>query len=196
VIGAPSTSRTASGRGRRRASAVLAAVLLCASIGRAQDVQESSLKAAFIFSFARFTEWPQDVLQTAATFTACVLGDNPIRDALDRVVKGRQLSGRAISVSQVKLDGKLRSCQLLYVSGVTSAQVAAIVASVRGAPVLTISDVDDFAEQGGIAQMFVEKGKMRFDLNLEVARRSGLQLSSKLLSLAAHVHDGSKAAVP
>ena len=68
-------------------------------------------------------------------------------------------------------------------SGVTPAQVAAILAAVRGAPVLTISDVDDFARHGGIAQMFVENGRMRFDLNLEAAKRSRLQLSSKLLVL-------------
>jgi YfiR/HmsC-like len=90
----------------------------------------------------------------------------------------------------------LRSCHLLYVSGVTLAQVEAIVAAVRGAPVLTISDVDDFARQGGIAQMFVENGKMRFDLNLEIAKHSRLQLSSKLIVLAAHVHGEAKAAGP
>jgi len=176
------------------AAVLAAACLLCTSIGRAQDVTESSLKAAFIYNFARFTEWPQDALPSTATFSACVLGNGTIRDALERIVKGRLLSGRGISVSQVQLDGKLRSCHLLYVSGITTTQVTAIVAAVRGAPVLTISDVDDFVRQGGIAQMFVENGKMRFDLNLEVARRSQLDLSSKLLVLAAHVHDGPKVA--
>jgi hypothetical protein len=190
-------STTQSGRGRHSATAILAtAFLLSTSIGRAQNVTESSLKAAFIYSFAKFTGWPEDTLPATATFSACVLGDGSIRDALERTVKGRLLSGRDISVSQVQLDGKLRSCHLLYVSGITPAQVTAVVTAVRGAPVLTISDADDFVRQGGIAQMFVENGKMRFDLNLEVARRSGLQLSSKLLALAAHVHDGSKAAVP
>jgi YfiR/HmsC-like len=191
----PAVPRTESGRGRRSAAAVLAAAfLLCTSIGRAQDVTEPSLKAAFIYSFAKFTEWPQDALPPTATFTACVLGDTPIRNALERTVKGRLLSGRGISVPQVQLDGKLRSCHLLYLSGITLAQVSVIVAAVKGAPVLTISDVDDFARQGGVAQMFVENGKMRFDLNLEVARQSRLQLSSKLLVLAAHVHDGAKLA--
>jgi hypothetical protein len=191
----PAVPGAESRRGRRSAAAVLAsAFLLSISIGRAQDVTESSLKAAFIYSFAKFTEWPQDALPSTATFSACVLGDGPIRDALERTVKGRLLLGRAISVSQVQLDGKLRSCHLLYVSGVTPAQITAIVAAVRGAPVLTISDVDDFVRQGGIAQMFVESGKMRFDLNLEVARRSRLDLSSRLLILAMHVHDGPKAA--
>jgi uncharacterized protein DUF4154 len=194
MIRNPAMSRIAWPRGRRGAAVVLAAVLLCTSTGRAQDVTESSLKAAFIYAFAKFTEWPQDVLATTATFTACVLGDGPMRDALERTVKGRQLWGHGISVSQVQLDGKLRSCNLLYVSGVTLAQVEAIVVAVRGAPVLTISDVDDFARQGGIAQVFVENGKMHFDLNLEVAKRSRLQLSSKLLVLAARLHEGPKAA--
>jgi hypothetical protein len=191
----PVASGTGCRRGRRSAAAVLTAVfLLCTSIGRAQDVTEPSLKAAFIYNFAKFTEWPQDALPSTATFSACVLGDGPIRDALERTVKGRVLAGHGVSVSQVQLDGKLRSCHLLYVSGITPAQVTAIVAAVRGAPVLTISDVDDFVRHGGIAQVFVESGKMRFDLNLEVARRSGLELSSKLLVLAAHVRDGPKGA--
>jgi len=188
VIGDPAIFRIASGPGRRSVvTAVLATLLLSTSAVHSQNATEASLKAAFIYNFAKFTDWPQAVLPTAATFTACVLGDNPIRDQLDRTLKGRQLSGRDISVSEVHLDGKLRSCHLLYVSGVTSAQVAAIVAAVQGAPVLTISDIDDFARKGGIAQMFVENGKLRFDLNLQVARSSGLQLSSKLLALAAHV---------
>jgi hypothetical protein len=184
-------------RRRRWAGALLAALMLCASIGRAQDVTESALKAAFIYNFAKFTDWPEDILPAHATFSACVLGDSPISDALERAVKGRQVSGRGVSVSQVEVEGKqLRSCHLLYVSGVTPAQLTVIVAAVRGAPVLTISDIDDFSKLGGIAQMFVESGRLRFDLNLEVAKRSRLQLSSKLLVLAAHVHDGPKAARP
>jgi hypothetical protein len=63
--------------------------------------------------------------------------------------------------------------------------------SVRGLPILTISDGEDFARLGGIAHIFVETGKMRFALNLELAKRSRLQLSSKLLALATRVYDGS-----
>jgi hypothetical protein len=172
--------------------AALAGLLLCATAGRAQDVTEPSLKAAFIYNFAKFTEWPADMLPAAAPFTACVLGDASIGDALERSAKGRQLAGRGINVSRVQLEGPLRSCQLLYVSGVTPAQIVTIVAAVRGAPVLTISDADDFARVG-VAQVFVENGKMRFNLNLEIAKRSRLQLSSKLLALAAHVHDSTAA---
>jgi hypothetical protein len=183
--------RRVSLRWRCRAAAVLAGIALCSAVGKTQDVTEPSLKAAFIYNFAKFTEWPQDVLTGTTPFNACVLGDEPIGDALERSVKGRQLGGRVITVQRVAPDGPLKSCHLLYISGLKMDKLAAVIDALRGAPVLTISDVDDFARLGGIAHVFVENGKMRFDLNLELAKRARLQLSSKLLVLAARVHDGS-----
>jgi hypothetical protein len=153
-------------------------------------VTEPSLKAAFVYNFAKFTEWPPEALPPAARFMACVLGDGPFGAALTRTVEGRLLSGRTIDVSHAKIDGPLRTCHLLYVSNMTSAQLTAILTTVRGAPVLTISDADQFARLGGIAHIFVENGKMRFELNLDLARRSRLLLSSRLLALAALVIDG------
>jgi hypothetical protein len=173
----------------RRAAAIVAAILLCTSVARAQDVSEPSLKAAFIFNFAKFTEWPSDVRPATAPFNACVLGDDAVGEALARSVNGRMLADRRVIVSRITIDGTLRSCQLLYLSSVAAAQVAVVINAVRGAPVLTISDADDFARLGGIAQLFVENGRTRFNFNLEEARQSHLQLSSKLLALAAHVID-------
>ncbi len=173
----------------RGAIALLAALLLGGAVGRAQDATEPSLKAALIYNFAKFTEWPADALPPSAPFTACVLGADQIGDALERSVKGRQIAGRAVTVVQIAPDGPLRSCQLLYLSGLKKAQVAALLGPLRGVPVLTISDADDFARIGGIAHVFVENGKLGFNLNLELARRARLQLSSKLLVLAAHVEE-------
>ena len=172
------------------AGAVFLVCLLCASAVHAQDVTEPSLKAAFVYNFAKFIEWPSDALPATGSFTACVLGDSPVMEALERTVKGRLLSGRSVNVSRVTVDGPLRSCHLLYVSGVTAAQVSAVVLVVKGAPVLTISDIDDFTPLGGIAHVFVENGRMRFELNLDRAKLSRLELSSKLLTLASRVHGG------
>src|ERR1700704_2970715 len=108
------------GRWRGGAGAVFLLGLLCASAAPAQNLTEPSLKAAFVYNFAKFTEWPSDALPATASFTACVLGDGPVMDALERTVKGRLLSGRSVSVSRVTPDGPLRSCHLLYVSGVTA----------------------------------------------------------------------------
>jgi hypothetical protein len=187
--GGAARSRAALRRRQPRVGVALGALLLSAAIAGAQNVTEPSLKAAFIYNFAKFTVWPADVLPATGAFTACVIGDTAVFGALERSVKDRQVWGHGVVVVQIDLDGPLRSCHLLYVSGPARAHVAAILTAVHGLAVLTISDADDFAQQGGIAQMFVENGRMRFNLNFEVAKQSRLQLSSKLLVLGAHVLD-------
>jgi YfiR/HmsC-like len=175
--------------GRLPIPVALVLLLLHASTVLTQDVTEVSLKAAFIYRVAQFTTWPPELLTGTAPFSACVVGDGVISDVLTKAVKGRAIWGHGVNVSHVPPEGPLRSCHLLYVSGVSATQVAAVLAAVRGAPVLTISDIDDFDQIGGIAHLFIDNGKIRFDLNLELARRSRLELSSKLLTLAAHVRD-------
>lgn len=179
----------------RAPGAKLAALLLfCASTSLGQDVTEVTLKAAFLYNFAKFTEWPQEALPAAAPLVACVIGDQAVGNALQQTARGRLVSGHAISVARVTLEGPWPSCHLLYVSGVAVKQAAEVAAALRGAPVLTISDLDEFARLGGIAQFFVENGKMRFGINLASAKRSRLQLSSKLLALAELVDDESNKA--
>lgn len=149
----------------------------------AQDVTEVRLKGAFIFNFARFTDWPADAL-TSATVSACVIGDRTISDALLRAVSGQKLNGRSVLVSYVDPAGPIPACHLLYVSGVDRARLAEIVLRLRETPVLTVSDNDAFLKAGGIVQIFIESGKMRFRINPRSARRARLQLSSRLLALA------------
>jgi hypothetical protein len=178
-------------RTRRHARAIVAALTLVLSIAPldGQNVTESSLKAAFIYNFAKFTEWPQDVLPATASFVACVLGDAAVGAALERATRGRLLSGRTISVAQVRVEGPLQTCHLLYVSGVGTAAAVHVLTVVQSMPVLTIGDIDEFTDVGGMAHVFVENGQMRFDLNYESAKHARLQLSSKLLALASHVWD-------
>ena len=170
--------------GRRSLCGAL--LLLFGLVGRvhAQDVTEVTLKGAFLFNFARFTEWPADALQTDSPVSACVLGDRAVGDAFARTVKGKQLAGRAISVTLIAPTGSLPACHLVYLSGIASSRVAEIVAALRDLPVLTVSDSEEFTKRGGIIQFFVESGKMRFRINARAAKRARLQLSSRLLALA------------
>jgi hypothetical protein len=170
-------------------AAVVTLLLLCPSTVRTQDVTEPSLKAAIIYNMARFTEWPLDALPLSALFTACVVGDIPVSDALARAVKGRQLGSRAMTVLRIEAGGAVRSCHLLYVAGITAPEATAVLSAARGAPILTISEMDDFIPLGGVARMFVLQGKMRFEFSLDAARLSKLQLNSQLLALATRVHD-------
>jgi len=149
----------------------------------AQDVTEPALKAAFIFNFAKFTEWPAD-LSTDVSLVICVLGDAAVGDELERAVKGRVLAGHGITVSRMAAGGLQDACNVVYLSGMTTPQAAPLVAKLRDLAVLTIGDVQGFIEIGGIAQFRFEQGQLRFSVCLASVKRARLQISSRLLALA------------
>ena len=179
--------------GRRHIAVVF--LMLCASAARvqAQDVTEVRLKGAFLFNFARFTDWPSDVFHADSPVSACVIGDRAVGEAFSETVKGKLLAGRPIAVTFVAPATPLSSCHLLYVSGVADTRVAEIVSTVRDVPVLTVSDAEAFTKRGGIIQIFVESGKMKFRINARSAKRARLQLSSRLLALAEVVEEDAAA---
>jgi hypothetical protein len=161
----------------------LALVLLVQTPVPAQDVTEPALKGAFIYNFAKFTEWPVDAVQAAAPLVMCVLGDGAVGDALERTVKGRVIASHAVTVLQGPATVSQRVCHVMYVSGVTADQATQLVAGVRDVPVLTISDIEGFTDLGGIVRFFFESGRLRFVIELESAKRARLQISSNLLAL-------------
>jgi hypothetical protein len=178
-------------RGRCRAAVGIAPVtrlsiallLLLQVVAIAQDVTEPALKAAYIYNFAKFTEWP-GTAPAAGPFVMCVLGDVAVGEALERAVVGRALAGRPIVTSRVIPSDPKRACHLLYVSGLSVAQAGSVVADLHELPVLTISDIEGFTDVGGIAQLFFEHGQLRFRIQLDPAKRARLQISSRLLILA------------
>ena len=180
--------------GRQLVPALLL-LLVCSSARRveAQDVTEVTLKGAFLFNFARSPNTHADTV-----VSACVFGDRAVADAFAKTVKGKQLAGRAIAVTTIAANESIPPCHLLYLSGVAEARIAEIVSTLRDTPVLTVSDSDTFTKRGGIVQIFVESGKMKFRINSRSARRARLQLSSRLLALAEVVDEdvASVAAVP
>jgi uncharacterized protein DUF4154 len=163
---------------------VIALIVLTAALASAQDVTGPALKAAFIYNFAKFTEWPPDVVKAAEPLIMCVVGDQAVGDELERAVKGRLLAGHSITVSQAAPSGPRRTCHVWYLSGVTVRQAAQLVATMRDMPVLTISDIDGFTGLGGIAEFFYEHGRLRFSVQLESVQRARVQISSRLLVLA------------
>jgi hypothetical protein len=164
-------------------AAATAMMLLWSGVARTQDVTEPALKAAFIYNFARFTTWPAD-LPATDSFVICVLGDTAVGDALTRAVAGRQLMERPISITPVNTAAPKRACRILYVAGMPVRQAAEVVGELRDVPVLTISNIEGFASNGGMTQFFFESGQLRFRIHHESAKRAGLQISSKLLIMA------------
>jgi hypothetical protein len=152
--------------------------------GSTQDVTEPALKAAFVYNFAKFTDWPAAVVPPAAEpFILCVVGDPAVADALERLVKGRALAGHSMAVRKSPAAPE-HVCHVIYVSGLTATQATQLIAKHRDLPVLTISDAEGFTELGGIAQFFFEHGQLRFNIDVQSARRAHLQISSGLLTLA------------
>jgi hypothetical protein len=149
----------------------------------AQAVTQPALRAAFLYNFAKFTEWPPDGLP-AGPLTLCVLDDTAVEGALSELVGNSMINGRTVTISRNASGARLRACHLLYVGEANSARAAAILEELLGAPVLTVSNGDDFIRLGGIVGLFVEEGRMRFAINPDAAHRAGVRLSSRLLQLA------------
>ena len=152
-------------------------------------VTAPALKAAFLYNFANFAEWPADVLAPGQRLSLCVVGDSAVADALERTIKGRGVDSHELTVEVVKADGPFPSCHLLYVSGLDKKGAARLLDSLKNKATFTVSDADQFAEMGGVAQLVLENGRMRFVVNVDAARRANLKISSKLLNLARIVKD-------
>jgi len=168
-------------------AAAACAALACFTLGNvasAQDVAGVNLKAAAIYRFVPFAEWPADVLPPSAPLTICVVGDPAMRDALERTIKTAKSPRRQIVVAFGTPDKPPAPCHVLYVSGVSQSQTSRLVAGVRDLPVLTMSDLEGFNRLGGITEFFFEAGQIRFSIRLDAVTQSHLQLSSQLLKLA------------
>jgi hypothetical protein len=176
--------------GRCARGAILAAVLSSWSPAiAAQSVSVPALKAAFLLNFVKFAEWPPDAIPSGRLFTFCVAGDKDVAAALQATIS-KHPGPTPVTLMVVAADGALSSCQLLYLGGVELRQSRRAIEALNGAAVFTVSDVEGFAEMGGIAQFRLEKGQMRFVINPSAAQRVHVSLSASLLNLATLVKDG------
>ena len=165
--------------------------MLCLLIGiglpaaiRAGTVKEYSVKAALVFNFARFTEWPPHALtDSPETLYLCVVGNDVIWDAF-RGIEGKRVNEHRIVVKRVRHMRKLGGCDLLFVGGSDRHRLPKIFAAVEGRPVLTIGEMAGFTEAGGIINLVKTGNRITFEVNLDAAKQSGLKISSRILKLA------------
>jgi len=176
-----------------RARRLAAALALVAAAGppplRAQGL-EYEVKAAFVFNFIQFVQWPAALSETSAPFHVCVYGDNPFGQMLERTVQGEQVNGRSIEIELVAVGAPLTPCHVLFVPRSQSSRAPAALRAASGAPVLTIGESPEFLKAGGMINLFVEQGRVRFDVNLAAAGAQGLGLSSRLLRVARSTSEG------
>jgi len=146
---------------------------------RAQEPSlEYRVKAAYLYNFVKFVEWPSGT--PPGPFTICVVGHNPFGSALSDTLRGESVDNHPLAVRIVnEPDG---GCQVVFVPQGTAAPPA--LRAARGMPVLTVGEAPDFLMQGGIINLVLDGGKVRFDINQEPATRADLKISSRLLRLA------------
>jgi hypothetical protein len=160
----------------------LAIILVTPSVGVTQSIPGSALKAALMLNFVKFTEWP--ARPPDLPFRFCVMDNDVVADALTRTVAGQAVSGRALQVTRLDRGGDLSSCQLLFVAERDTRRLAALLEEARRFPMLTVSDIEQSASNGVMIEFFIENGRQRFAINVETLERSGLKISSRVLTLA------------
>jgi hypothetical protein len=151
---------------------------------------EYQVKAAFLFNFARFVEWPSDGFQGEKDpIILCVFRYDPFGSALDEIIQGKTINKREVMARRVNELPDLKTCQLVFVSQREEKRLSEVLSSLTGASALVVGESDGFAERGGGIQFFLEASKLRFAVNLDAIHRARLTVSSKLLALARIVHD-------
>ncbi|HSS77572.1 MAG TPA: YfiR family protein [Thermoanaerobaculia bacterium] len=170
------------------AVAVLTALLAVPAAADAEvAVSEYDVKAAFLFNFTKFVEWPSAAFTDEhSPLRICVLGENPFGKTL-RVLAEEEAAGRRLSVIHLDKLTSLETCHVLFVSRSERDRLPQALAAVHSAPVLTVGDTAGFIDQGGMINFILEGSKVRFDVNQEAAERAGIKISSRLLALAKHV---------
>lgn len=147
--------------------------------------REYQVKAAFLFNFAQFVDWPSTAFAgDSAPLAICVLGDDPFGSYLDDIVRGEQVNSRRLTVQRFREPENARACQVLFVSRSQSKYLEKTLAALKAVQTLTVSDAVGFAERGGMIQLTTENGKIRLRINLDAAKASSLVISSKLLRSA------------
>jgi hypothetical protein len=146
---------------------------------------DTAVKAAFLYNFAKFAEWPE----STGTLTMCIVGDTRVASALVETVRDKRLEGRALEVKSIGSDAPMLGCDVLFIAAAETRHAAAVLESLRTLPILTVSDFPGFARASGIIELVVESERIHFAINTDAATRAGVRLSSRLLGLARIVRD-------
>jgi hypothetical protein len=155
------------------------------SLGQGAPSRENQVKAAFIYNFAQFVEWPDDAfLGNGAPFVVGVLGDGALHATLEQALKGKTAGGREFAVRYFARTADITRCHILFVGASEQGRAAEVIQKVSHQGTLTVGDFDGFTAAAGVVRFMTEDNKLRFEVNVDAANDERLRVSSKLLKLA------------
>ena len=147
---------------------------------------EYEVKAAYLYNLAKFVVWPDSALPSPeSNFVIAILGPDPFGPEIDHLLLNRSANGHKIRLERADALEQLGRCHILFLSPALEAKAGAILEQLKGQPVLTVSDIAGFGERGGMFTFYLEAQSVRLEVNQTAAQQAGLQLSAKLLSVAA-----------
>ena len=148
------------------------------------DSREYKIKAAFIYNFTKFIDWPQGIfLNGNAPLNLCLLGDNSFRPVLEKIVKGKISQSRQFSIQLKNKTDNFLACHLLYIYSLSDESTFKVLDTLLRQPVVTVFETASSNKQLGIIRLIKKKNKIQFEINRAAAENSGLTISSHLLKL-------------
>jgi hypothetical protein len=161
---------------------------------KAGVVSEQQVKAAFLFNFIRFVDWPGGTFHDkGAPIVVGVSGNDPLSKEVEECLRDKSVNGRKLSFKPINWPDEISGVHILMVCASEAKSVSAVLAKVKGAPVLTVGETERFAEQGGVINFYISENKVRFEINIDAAQRARLKISSQLLTLAKIVKEDARA---
>jgi hypothetical protein len=152
---------------------------------RSQSATEYQVKAAFLFNFAKFVEWPGDAFPSGdAPLQICVLGQDPFRGDFEQVIEDKTMNGHRLEIIHPSGVPQARACQILFITPSAKQPLKEILQGLKGASVLSVGDTPGFAKAGGVINFVLEENRVRFEINPKAAERAHLKISARLLTVA------------
>jgi hypothetical protein len=172
---------------RRLCAAVIALIVgmlaVCRVTAQSPGATEYQVKAAYLYNFGRFVAWPASA-PADESFSICVLGQDPFGQILDTTLTGLSIDSKAVTVRRLAKAEQAIRCRIVFISESEAPQLKATLAALEKSSVLTVSDIPQFAQRGGVIQFVLAENRVRFEINLTIAQSVGLVLSSDLLKVA------------
>lgn len=174
-------------------------IVICVTISswpkvhaESSPTREHLIKAAFLYNFARFVDWPDEAFPDEHTpLVLCIFGKDPFGDALESI-QGKRIRGRKLAIQHLGRIENLEQCHILFISASEEHHLSEILSHIKTKNILTVSDMSRFARRGGAINFITVKSKIRFEINVDATDTVGLKISSKLLKLAQIVGTGRK----
>jgi hypothetical protein len=146
---------------------------------------EYAVIGAYLYNFAKFVEWPAHAFPSAESpLLLCTLGPDPFDPGLERQLREKKVGDRSLVLRHLRVSSEAQSCHILFISGNNRERIHQAVDRLKGKSVLIVGESPDFEQMGGMVQFVLDDGKVRFEINLRAAERSGLKVSSRLMQVA------------